>query len=70
MSLPALRCDERKRSSLKQKNNGVCAESGLKLQNFKRKLYQRWWQAHRFRLAGGESKPPQAAVVKSHGSER
>jgi len=34
------------------------------------KLQRRWRWALRSRLAGGGFKPPQAAVVKSHGSER
>jgi hypothetical protein len=33
-------------------------------------LYRRWRLALRSRPAGGGFKPPQAAVVKSHGGER
>ena len=33
-------------------------------------LYQRWRLALRYRLAGGGSKPPRAASVKSRGRER
>ncbi len=33
-------------------------------------LHVRWREALRSRPAGGGSKPPQAAVVKSHGGER
>ena len=34
------------------------------------KLQRRWREALRSRPAGGGFKPPQAAVGKSHGSER
>jgi hypothetical protein len=34
------------------------------------KLQRRWREALRSRPTGGGFKPPQAAVVKSHGSER
>jgi hypothetical protein len=34
------------------------------------KLCSRWGWAPRSRLAGADSKPPKAAVVKSHGGER
>jgi len=34
------------------------------------KLYGRWELASRDRLTGVDLKPPYAAVVKSHGSER
>jgi hypothetical protein len=33
------------------------------------KLQRRWRKALRSRPTGGDFKPPQAAVVKSHGSE-
>jgi len=37
---------------------------------FEAMLYRRWRQTLRSRPAGGGFKPPQAAVVKSHGGER
>ena len=33
-------------------------------------LFKRWRQALRCRFTGSDSKPPQAAVVKSHGRKR
>jgi len=33
-------------------------------------LNKRWWQTHRIRCADRVCKPPEGAVVKSHGAER